>query len=179
MPTVGTIVDPIALTGLALIGSAALVVAYLIFDFRRLVKKPSKHGGKAQAHRIKTWLNRCPACEQSFKGHSFNRLAVTIFAPERTKDASVLLKAVGAHRWAELMQLQSFDPLLDAYCADVVRCNRVAQLVTLVWIEFFELTAKEELIHLEVLDADSSRELESLVEAGKVGSPPATTWIKM
>ena len=165
--------------GLSLAASAVILLACIPFVVRHQAKNPAKYGAKVKARHIRAMLRRCAVCGQSLKNHSFHRFGVTIGSPENAKNAASFLKAISEHRWTDVAGFKSFDVQKDTYGADVVRCNLVPLLTTLVTWEPADFGIGEEFVHLEVLDGESSRELESLIEGGRTHAIPGDRWVDL
>lgn len=120
-------------------------------------------GLKLVAGYLRSGLGRCPACGGDFTDHSFVRFAMTLYVIENERRCNDFLAALREQRWRDALQFREFDPLNDALVAHAVRCPG-RRLVWVVMHEPYNFADLPSIFEMRVLDAQSSAELESLIE---------------
>lgn len=119
-------------------------------------------GRKILARYLRTTLGRCPACGADFADHLFTQFAITVYTVETQRRAEDFLLAVRERRWRDVLKFKEFENVSDALVARAIRCPG-RQIVVLVMLDPYDFYDTMSIAEQQVLDHDSSRELESLI----------------
>ena len=132
----------------------------------RLTLMFSKKPEDAIAAELRGMLKVCPTCGANLNGHSYALLATAVASDEKKKELAEFFQALKAHDWRKVRQFADFDPLLNAAEALALKCTS-GSLALLIVRSPFELFDASSIMDSEVLDSESGRELDALIEADK------------
>ncbi len=111
-------------------------------------------------------LEKCPGCGDTIADHSVSLLASMVIDREDKRRLHAFFDALKCRRWTELLASQDWEGGEDDVELYGIRCK--SDRVTLVVVRSpFELLASDEIIGVEVLTKEESRDLLALVEQEK------------
>jgi hypothetical protein len=128
------------------------------------------HGEKrkpeATALMLVRLLQLCPVCKSPLTEHRYASFATAVIGEGQTPSLIGFFKTILEHRWADLKQFQKWESESDDLEAYAVHCTTgKISLATVRSPE--EFWHSDQLIHLEVLELEDSRQLEAFIQQDK------------
>jgi len=111
-------------------------------------------------------LKRCPICKSPLTAHHYASFATTVLGEGRTPRVVDFFRSIKDHRWADLQRFQDWESLSDALEALAVRCS-TGEISLAIIRNPQEFWDSDQLVDLEVLTSEESRQLEAFIEQNK------------
>lgn len=108
-------------------------------------------------------LKLCPVCKCGFTKHHYASFATTVLGEGRTPRVLEFLELIKEHRWADLQSFQDWESASDAVEALPVRCP-TGEIVLAIIRGPQEFWDRDQLVDLEALTLEESRQLAALIE---------------